>query len=114
MPLAGSDECARNRAGVASFPLLHGLRGGPDAGFRSSTLSSFVMSHPEFNSVAGMAWECAAAHSHAIPATNKIVVRCSFGPRSGPKLHRTTTAEMPCTMRGDRTYTASQRQMCQL
>src|SRR5690242_5220668 len=65
-----------------------------------------VMSHPEFNRVAAMAWECAPAHSHAIAATNTLVVRCSFGPLRGPKLHR-TTAEMPCTMRSDRTYTAS-------
>src|SRR5690348_14658499 len=32
-----------------------------------------------------MAWECAAAHSHAIAATNKLAVWCGFGPRSGSK-----------------------------
>jgi len=30
------------------------------------------MSHPEFNSVAALAWECAAAHSHASAATAYI------------------------------------------
>jgi hypothetical protein len=29
-------------------------------------MGAMAMSHPKMNTVVGMAWECAAAHSHAI------------------------------------------------
>src|SRR5262249_46478659 len=43
------------------------------------------MSHPAFNTLAAGAWECAAAHSHALAATKESGRRCSFGAAAPPR-----------------------------